>query len=139
MYAILTKSEVSFMYKMFQEIISMPRGTQVTPITLGSIPGFSRMTSLKLKPKPTVGPLLVRSPLLACTEHAQRLLLVCRVSKHHGTLLQISETFFLVVFPNVPRTIYYINLLKNLWISALPIFFKICLRVTQNYLKILTL
>ncbi len=45
---VLTKSGLSFMYKMIREIISVPREDSGYPIILCSIPGFSRMTSSKL-------------------------------------------------------------------------------------------
>ncbi len=50
---VLTKSGFSFMVKMIREIISMPRADSGYPIILWSIPGFSRMTSPNLMPKPT--------------------------------------------------------------------------------------
>ncbi len=52
MYEVLTKSGLSFMYKMIREMISMLRPDSGYSHIFGSIPGVSRMTSLKLKPKP---------------------------------------------------------------------------------------
>ncbi len=55
-------------------ILCIPRADTSYPIILGSILRFWRMTSLKLKPKPTTGYRVC--PLLACTEHAQSPLFV---------------------------------------------------------------
>ncbi len=54
MHMILTRSWLLFIYKMIQEIISMPRADWSYLIILSSIPGFSRMTSSNLRLKPTV-------------------------------------------------------------------------------------
>ncbi len=76
MYAILTKIEFSFMYKMIQEIISMPRAS------LGYLHNFGVNSSVfkdesKTEAKTNSGhrmcSLLVGSLLLTCTEHAQHL------------------------------------------------------------------
>ncbi len=77
---VLTKSGLSFMVKMIREIISMPTADSCYPIILWSIPGFSRMMSTNLMPKPRADTktnnrhrvclLLFGSPLLAWRVHA---------------------------------------------------------------------
>ncbi len=73
MYAILTKSGLSFMYKMIQEIISMSRVNSGYPHNFWSFPGFSRMISSKLKPKPTADIECVPSWLEVCSWHVQNM------------------------------------------------------------------
>ncbi len=53
MYVILNRSGLLFIYKMIQEIISIPRADSGYPIILWSNLVFSRMTSPKLRLKPT--------------------------------------------------------------------------------------
>ncbi len=84
MYEVLTKGGLSFMYKMIREIISMPRADS------GYAHNF-RVNSCVFKDDEyeteaetnsgyRVYLLLVRSLLLACTEHAQHPLFACRLS-----------------------------------------------------------
>ncbi len=71
MYVILTRSELLFIYKMVQEIISNQERNQATPIILWSIPWFPRMTSPNLRLKPTADLKCVRSWSKVRTSHGR--------------------------------------------------------------------
>ncbi len=84
MYAILTKSGLSFIYKMIWEIISMPRADSGYYHNFGVNSWIFKNDESETKAKTDsrywVCPLLAGRPLLACTEHAQSPLLAHHVS-----------------------------------------------------------
>ncbi len=88
MYVILTKSGISFIYKMIREIISVPRGDWGYPHNFG-VNSWVFKDESETEAKTNIGHrvclLLVRSPLLVCTEHAQCLLSACHVNTHTHT------------------------------------------------------